>query len=232
MLYMDLQDLKDEYEKLKFQSAQVFFSVDNIYSSEFEEKKSRFLSFVIPVSSVEEAKAYLQKYRKHYADAVHVVHAYHIGGNSPQLYQHSCDDGEPASTAGKPVLEVLSTSGLTDCLVIVVRYFGGILLGAGGLIRAYRRACLDVLNKAGRCCYSYQAVLVIDLAYSDLDTFVYYCQERRIKIQEIIYTDKVCLKLSVAYENFENLYDYINNLTNGQLKIGFVSFELQGQPVV
>ncbi|MCQ2351307.1 MAG: YigZ family protein [Paludibacteraceae bacterium] len=110
----------------------------------YKEKGSRFLSFVHHVESVDEAKAIVSAYKKEHHKARHVCFAYRIGANS-EIYR-GCDDGEPAGTAGKPILRQLETNNLTNTMVVVVRYFGGTLLGTGGLVRAYRAATEDAIK--------------------------------------------------------------------------------------
>lgn len=110
------------------------------------EKKSRFLSFVFPVKSAEEAKEIVDTYRKKYYDARHVCWAYMLGWEREEYRVN--DDGEPSGTAGKPILGQINSSELTDVLILVVRYFGGTLLGTGGLIKAYREAAADAVANA------------------------------------------------------------------------------------
>jgi len=110
----------------------------------FKDKGSKFLAFAHHIESVEEAKALVQKYRKEHHKARHVCFAYRIGDNA-EIYR-GCDDGEPAGTAGKPILRQLESANLTNSIIIVVRYFGGTLLGTGGLIRAYKEASADALK--------------------------------------------------------------------------------------
>ena len=112
----------------------------------YTEKRSRFLSFALPVQTVEEVREYVQEYRKKYYDARHVCWAYVLGADR-QTFRAN-DDGEPSSTAGKPILGQINANGLTDILVIVVRYFGGIELGTGGLIVAYRTASAAAIANA------------------------------------------------------------------------------------
>jgi len=109
-------------------------------------KRSRFLSFALPVQTVEEVKQYVQEYRKKYYDASHVCWAYMLGADRSSFRAN--DDGEPSSTAGKPILGQLNANELTDMLVIVVRYFGGVELGTSGLIVAYRTATAAVIERA------------------------------------------------------------------------------------
>ena len=112
----------------------------------YTEKRSRFLSFAIPVRTVGEVKEYVQEYKKKYFDARHVCWAYMLGAEL-QTFRAN-DDGEPSSTAGKPILGQINSNTLTDILVVVVRYFGGIELGTSGLIAAYRKAAAEAIAAA------------------------------------------------------------------------------------
>lgn len=120
-----------------------YLTIESSGEGIFKEKMSRFLSFAIPVRSVSEAREYIELYRKEYYDARHVCWAYMIG------HERTCfranDNGEPSGTAGKPILGQINSNNLTDILVVVVRYFGGIKLGTGGLIVAYRQAAAEAI---------------------------------------------------------------------------------------
>ena len=119
------------------------FSISEGY---YTEKRSRFISYAIPVKSVEEVKEYIAKYKKEYYDARHVCWAYMHGADRKTFRAN--DDGEPSSTAGKPILGQINSNELTDILVIVIRYFGGIELGTSGLIVAYRTAAAEAIAAA------------------------------------------------------------------------------------
>ncbi|MBQ1752437.1 MAG: YigZ family protein [Paludibacteraceae bacterium] len=112
----------------------------------YKEKSSKFLSFAHHVESIDEAKAIVAKYKKEHHKARHVCFAYRLGADG-SIYR-AADDGEPAGTAGKPILKQLEGAGLTNSMVVVVRYFGGTLLGTGGLVRAYKEAAADALSHA------------------------------------------------------------------------------------
>lgn len=112
----------------------------------YKEKGSKFLSFAIPVSSVDEVKEIVKNYRKEYYDSRHVCYAYMLGADRKEFRAN--DDGEPSGTAGRPILGQINSRELTNILVIVVRYFGGILLGTGGLVVAYKEATTDALDQA------------------------------------------------------------------------------------
>ena len=110
------------------------------------EKKSKFISHIVPVKSAEEVKEIVEEYRKKYYDARHVCWAYMLGWEREEFRAN--DDGEPSGTAGKPILGQINSAELTDVLILVVRYFGGTLLGTGGLIRAYKEAAADAIAHA------------------------------------------------------------------------------------
>jgi len=112
----------------------------------YKEKGSKFLSFAIPVKNTDEIKEILKEYRKKYFDARHICYAYMLGYERNEFRAN--DDGEPSGTAGKPILGQINSKELTNILVIVVRYFGGILLGTGGLVTAYKEATIDALQNA------------------------------------------------------------------------------------
>lgn len=117
-------------------------AVDSCYT----EKRSRFIAYAVPVRTVEEVKEQVDKFKKQYYDARHVCWAYMLGPE--RITFRSNDDGEPSGTAGKPILGQINSLGLTDLLVVVVRYFGGLKLGTGGLIVAYKTAAAEVLSIA------------------------------------------------------------------------------------
>jgi uncharacterized YigZ family protein len=112
----------------------------------YKEKGSKFLAFAIPVNTVDEVKEVVKNYRKEYYDARHVCYAYMLGAERKDFRAN--DDGEPSGTAGRPILGQINSRELTNVLVIVVRYFGGILLGTGGLVVAYKEATADALNQS------------------------------------------------------------------------------------
>lgn len=121
-------------------------TISNSSEGIYKEKGSKFLSFALPVTTVEEVKMILEEYRKKFYDARHVCYAYMLGAEREDFRAN--DDGEPSGTAGRPILGQINSFELTNVLVIVVRYFGGILLGTGGLITAYKEAAKDALAQA------------------------------------------------------------------------------------
>lgn len=126
--------------------ADSYFSVENISQGLYKDKGSKFISFAVPVKSVDEVNTILAHYRKEYYDARHVCYAYMLGAER-EIFR-SNDDGEPSGTAGKPILGQINSYNLTNVLIVVIRYFGGILLGTSGLIAAYRNAAKDAIDNA------------------------------------------------------------------------------------
>lgn len=121
-------------------------TITSVAKGYYTEKRSRFISYAVPVHTAEEAKAIVAKYRKEYYDARHVCWAYMLGADRKSF--RAVDDGEPSSTAGKPILGQINSNGLTDILILVIRYFGGIELGTSGLIVAYRTAAAEAIAAA------------------------------------------------------------------------------------
>ena len=128
------------------ESTDSYKTIEGISEGLYTEKRSKFLSFAIPVRNVEEVKAYVAEYQKKFYDARHVCYAYMLG--QKRLDFRANDNGEPSGTAGKPILGQINSNELTDVLVMVIRYFGGIKLGTGGLIVAYRQAASLALEAA------------------------------------------------------------------------------------
>lgn len=121
-------------------------TIQSLSEGYFSEKRSRFISYAIPVRTVDEVKEWIAKYRKEYYDARHVCWAYMLGSERKEFRAN--DDGEPSSTAGKPILGQINSNELTDILIVVIRYFGGIELGTSGLIVAYRTAAAEAIAAA------------------------------------------------------------------------------------
>ena len=183
-------------------------------SGEIVEKKSRFIAEVFPVTSEEEAMQYLEEARKRYCDARHHCWAYVLGRN-PSAERMS-DDGEPAGTAGKPILEVIRGRQITDVLVIVTRYFGGTLLGTGGLVRAYTASAAEGLKHSEIITRFHGFKLRIAADYTSLGKIQYLLAQRKICILESVYTDKVELIVLVPDEEEGALFKEIMDGTNGQ----------------
>ena len=160
---------------------------------EIEEKKSRFIAHIYSVNSEEEAEQYIYKIKKKYWDARHNCYAYIIG-NKGQVQRFS-DDGEPQGTAGKPILDIISTSGLVNCLIIVTRYFGGVLLGTGGLIRAYQAASKEGLQNSDIAMVSDGIAARIVTDYNAYGRLQYICSDTGVDITQADFGAEVIIML-------------------------------------
>lgn len=181
--------------------------------SEYTEKKSRFLGLALHVESEEEAAGYLEKIRKQYYDARHNCYAWIIGEQKEKI--RSSDDGEPSGTAGQPILKVLEGSGCTNVMIIVTRYFGGTLLGTGGLVRAYTKASREALEDADlvRMCLCDRFTATID--YSFLDKVMYFLRQAGITPDDTLYSDRVGIVLTVRTDLTAGVRERITSLTGG-----------------
>lgn len=196
---------------------EAYSTVGGYGKGEIVEKKSRFIADVFPVSSEDEASAHIEKIKKQYWDARHHCWAYVIG-SSPATERMS-DDGEPAGTAGKPILEVIRGRGLTDVLVVVTRYFGGTLLGTGGLVRAYTAAAAEGLAHAGILRKVPGIRIKIGTDYTGLGRIQYLLAQREIGILDTIYTDRAEILAAVPGEDLESLEKEITEGTSGKAVI-------------
>ena len=178
---------------------------------EIVEKKSRFIAAVSPARSEQEAAAFIESVRKKHYDARHNCPAFVIGKN--RELSRCSDDGEPGGTAGKPILEVINAMGLTDTVVVVTRYFGGVLLGTGGLVRAYTEAAKAGLAKAGIAVMRYGFLLLIHTDYTDLGRIQYFLGNRKIPILDSQYADRVSLKIRVPREDADFLMKELTECT-------------------
>lgn len=192
-------------------------TIEGEYFTEWEINKSIFLTYIKHVETEIEAQEFISSIKKKHFDARHNCSAYIIGERSE--IQKSSDDGEPSGTAGAPMLEVLKKNELSDIVVVVTRYFGGIKLGAGGLIRAYGKSVtlgLDVstiVKKSIFNCYK------LDLNYDLLGSFENYLHQKEIRIQNKDYSDIVSFTLLLAQNDSENILKDITNLSAGRIKI-------------
>lgn len=182
---------------------------------EYEEKKSRFIATVQKCESEEEASAFIEEMKKKYWDARHNCSAYCIGARG-ELTRCS-DDGEPSGTAGRPMLEVLTGSGIRNVAVVVTRYFGGVLLGTGGLVRAYTRAVQEGLKDCviGRMRAGYEVEVHTD--YNSIGKILYLLGNVGIEPVSSDYTDKVSLRLLVPVEQADRLQAQMVEVTGGKV---------------
>lgn len=191
-----------------------------IYSGgtgEIIEKKSRFIANVFPVKTEEEAFRIIEETRKKYWDARHNCYAFIIG-KDPGITKCS-DDGEPSGTAGRPVLDVLSGAGICNALIIVTRYFGGTLLGTGGLIRAYSGAAKAGLNASRIVTKEAGKRVIISTDYNNIGKIQYITSQMELAVINTKYTDKAEMELAVPVNSTEGLIKKITEATSGQAEI-------------
>lgn len=175
-------------------------------------KKSRFIGQVCPVESEEEAAAFVAEIKKKHYEATHNCHAWIID----PLNQRSSDDGEPSGTAGRPMLEVLRQENLEQVVVVVTRYFGGVLLGANGLVRAYGQACKAGLVAAGMGRMLPHQKLSVAVDYNLYGKLENQVREREITVLDTAFTELVTVTLGVPVAEVQAVRDWLVDLSNGQ----------------
>ncbi|MCL1858641.1 MAG: YigZ family protein [Oscillospiraceae bacterium] len=185
-------------------------------SAEFTEKKSVFICTVKPVWNEQSALDFINQIRKKHGDASHNVYAYII--RDANIIRFS-DDGEPNSTAGIPALSVLQKNDLTNIAAVVTRYFGGILLGAGGLVRAYSRAAKLAVDESGIVLYENHIEFDVLCGYPDYDKILKFIKSEKIITDNTVFGENIILSLAVKYNLYEKICADIINLTNGKSDI-------------
>lgn len=186
-------------------------------SAEIVEKKSRFIADIFSVGTEEEATQILEKIKKQYWDARHHCWAYVIGDE--QVQERCSDDGEPSGTAGKPILEVIRGNGIHNILVVVTRYFGGTLLGTGGLVRAYTQASQEGIAASTIITKTQGYKLKIETDYTGLGKIQYLLGQRGIQIVDSVYQDNVEIFIYIFKEEELFIIREITEATNGQAGI-------------
>ncbi|GHT44630.1 hypothetical protein AGMMS49965_20640 [Bacteroidia bacterium] len=172
----------------------------------FTEQRSKFLAFAAPVQTAEQAKEFVADCRKRYYDARHVCWAYVLGADRVEF--RAVDDGEPSSTAGKPILGVINSNELTDILIVVVRYFGGVKLGTGGLIVAYRTAAQEAIANAQIVTKPVETPLTITFDYEQLNRVMRLVKDTQAQILGTHF-DTVCeMNLRVPRSSIEKFKNY------------------------
>ena len=191
-----------------------YITIANEFRTEYIIEKSHFIATIAPVSTEEEAQAFIQRISKEFWDATHNCTAYAIGPRQEQ--QRSSDNGEPSGTAGKPMLEVLKKTAITNVAVVVTRYFGGIKLGAGGLIRAYSHSVAKAVQEGPKLLIAPRQIVSLTIDYSYFGSV-----ERQLQTLELPYqstfTDTISLEIYVEPSFVSDLETTITNLTGGNL---------------
>lgn len=187
-------------------------SVKQCSEAEYTVNRSRFIGRCFPVESEEAALCLLGDIRKKHWDATHNCFAYRIGENAAARFS---DDGEPGGTAGKPIMDVLTGRGLTNVLCVVTRYFGGILLGAGGLVRAYSKSAADAVTKAGVVSYLPGTILDIPMDYSRygaLEGFI----RANAEVRNVAFAQNVVVTVAVEDTNLLKFMKEVTERSDGR----------------
>lgn len=183
---------KDNYQTIKYPAEGLF-----------KEKGSKFLAFAWPVQIEEDITGYLEAVKKKFHDARHHCYAWELGIDGMNFRMN--DDGEPSGTAGKPILGQIHSFELTNVLVVVVRYFGGVKLGTGGLIQAYKTAAADALKQAEKVEYTIDRAFTIRFAYDMMNPVMRVVDEEGLNVKKQIFEADCCLTLSVRESRYEGL---------------------------
>ena len=194
-----------------------YVTIRNYGEDSFLEKKSEFIGYAKRCETEEEAKAFVNEIKNMHKQATHNCYAYVIGENMG--IQRYSDDGEPQGTAGIPILEVMKKSNITDCAIVVTRYFGGILLGAGGLTRAYTKGASVALKAAGVVEKVKGVKMTLEMEYDMLGKFQYKCNEKNWHIEDIEYTDKVFVNMLAEVEVSLEIEKASTEISNGKIII-------------
>lgn len=189
----------------------MYKTINQNTSSEVVEKKSKFIANLYYVQTTEEAEQIIQNIKKKYYDARHNCYAYSIK-TKEGLINKSSDDGEPSGTAGAPMLNIITKNELFNVLVIVTRYFGGILLGTGGLVKAYSQATIEAMQKAQFVTEEEGLELEITVNYNDFEKLNYYCTKNSLKIINTKYEDKVKCLIEMNEQEKNKIIENINEL--------------------
>jgi uncharacterized YigZ family protein len=192
--------------------AQTYTTIAKVAEIEFVERKSVFYGYAAPVKTEEEALALVKERRTLMPDATHHVFGYHMKGGILARYS---DDGEPQGTAGMPVLEAIRKSGADDVLVVVTRYFGGILLGAGGLVRAYAHTAHLALEEAGIVTYESYAELEITCSYSDYQKYLSQLPRFGAVVDDTDFSDRVTIRFAVKKHLVDDVRTLVREISAG-----------------
>ena len=185
-------------------------------SDEFVVNKSRFIGHGCPCETEEAALAFLAGIRARHKDATHNCYAYIVGANMGIM--RFSDDGEPGGTAGMPIIEVMKARGVTNCAVVVTRYFGGILLGAGGLVRAYSQGAAAALNACGVGVMHPTARYLLEVPYPMLGRLEFFLKTEPVVVEEKQFADAVILTLVVRTSDEEAFAARLTNMSEGRLE--------------
>lgn len=194
----------------------VYKTVERESETLIVEKKSKFISHVKPVDTEADALEYLNKIRSEYPDATHNVYAYVIDENN--IFRYS-DDGEPGGTAGMPVLDTIRNSGLVDVVVVVTRYFGGTLLGTGGLVRAYSASAKEGLTESGIITRIMCDIIAVKTEYDLVGKLQYHFATNGNTVTDTVYENDVTFFVASPKSDTDRLISELTEVTNGRAEI-------------
>ena len=183
---------------------------------EFIVNKSRFIGAGTPAETEEEALAFLAKRRAMHPGSNHCCYAYIIGPNMG-IMRYS-DDGEPGGTAGLPIIEAMKARGVTNCCVVVTRYFGGILLGAGGLVRAYSKGSACAINACGVGIMWPTTRMILEVSYPMLGKFEHFLADKPIRVEEKSFTDSITFTILARTKDVELFTRQTVEISNGAIE--------------
>lgn len=196
-----------------------YATVNRKGSAEIVIKRSRFIGHAAPVESEEEAVRFVEEIRKQHAMATHNCYAYVVGERDQ--WQKQSDDGEPSGTAGKPILEVIKQRKLKNVAVVVTRYFGGVMLGAGGLVRAYTEGAVAGIDASEPVIRKLHRTLIIEAEYTWLGKIEHELRQAGIRIQDTEFTDKVTVTALPLYSEADRTVARLTEVTQGKCPIAF-----------
>lgn len=197
-------------------SEELYITLEREASASFIEKKSEFIGYACPCKTEQEALDFIAKIRKKHADAKHNVYAYQVKENNIARFT---DDGEPQGTAGMPVLDIIKKTGFTDACIVVTRYFGGILLGTGGLVRAYSHAAKLAAEAAHVITYERFITCEIICDYTDYDKIRASYQGVGMMVDGVDFAADVTQRLAVRAPEYDGFCTALTELTNGTVLI-------------
>ena len=184
---------------------------DKVGEGYYTEKRSKFLAFAHHVTSVDEVKDIVAGYRKKYYDARHCCYAYMLGADRTEFRAN--DDGEPSSTAGKPILGQINKAELTDILIVVIRYFGGVKLGTSGLIVAYREAAVDALAHCEEVTQQVEEFVTYDFTYPMMNDVMRIVKDMAPRIVDQVFDNTCTIKLAIRKSEAEQLRTRLKKLS-------------------
>ena len=186
------------------------YTISKNSTYELVEKKSKFIANLIYIEGKEEAENIIKEYKKRFHDARHNCYAYRVYDKN-EIYEKSSDDGEPSGTAGAPMLNLLQNNDLCNVIIIVTRYFGGILLGTGGLVRAYSGATIGAIDNCKKAKIEQGTSFQIEVDYPNYQTLQYYCNKNNITIKNNEYNENISCILEMSNSTKDRFLEDVKN---------------------